>query len=126
MIWVTFLKVPDSVVLNEWELHGLSPCEDLSLLWAPEAIEVMRTFGQYLREDDLVNLMIDDTTLDLMWLASNYLYFVIEYRENCSPQQFQQFLLKELATFKRSKFCDENLPTSLGLMINLFGNSDQQ
>ena len=89
-------------------------------------LEVMKTFDQDLREDDLVNLRIGDNTLDLMWIASNYLYFVIEYRENCTPQQFQQFLLKEFAIFKRSKFCDETLSTSLELMINLFGNLDQQ
>lgn len=43
LIWVTFLKVPDSVALNEWEwwIHGLSPCAHPSLLSAPETIEVV-------------------------------------------------------------------------------------
>lgn len=42
-IWVPILKAPDSVVLNEWEwqMHGLGPYEDLSLLWPPKATEVV-------------------------------------------------------------------------------------
>ena len=85
-------------------------------------VEVMRTFGQYICEDDLVNLVIGDSTPASMWLAANYLYFVTEYRENCSPQKFQQFLHQEFEIFKKSKFCDENLISSLMMMINLFGN----
>ena len=85
-------------------------------------VEVMRTFGQYICEDDLVNLVIGDSTSASMWLAANYLYFVTEYRENCSPQKFQQFLHQEFEIFKKSKFCDENLISSLMMMINLFGN----
>lgn len=43
LIWVTFLKVFDSVILNEWEwLIQELPCEVLFVLRTPEATEMMR------------------------------------------------------------------------------------
>ena len=81
---------------------------------------MLKNFGQFI-EEDVLNLKLREESAHITWLVSQYVFYVVNKREKCSPILFKQYLLTEFETFKRSKHCDDVLVAAIQWIINLFG-----
>ena len=89
-----------------------------------DVLKVLSGFGEY-DGYDVLNMKISYEIHHLTWLLGNYLYFVTVRREKCSPEHFKVFLLSEFEVLRRTKFCDSDLATSLMILIEQIGLTDQ-
>ena len=100
-------------------IHIYFSCEKLNGC-GREFMNVLKNFGQFI-EEDVLNLKLREESAHITWLVSQYVFYVVNKREKCSPILFKLYLLTEFETFKRSKHCDDVLVAAIQWIINLFG-----
>ena len=105
-------------------IHIYFSCEKLNGC-GREFMNVLKNVSQ-ISEEDIVDLNLSEESSHVTWFVSNYVFYVVNKREKCSPTLFKQHLLTEFETIKKSKHSDDILVAGLQAMINLFGHQSLQ
>ena len=82
-------------------------------------MKILKIFDLEFSEEEVLAFQLQTEFPQANWVTLNTLFYIYKSRKNISIEAFKSYLINEMETVRRSKFCDQDTEIAIDVLIEM-------